>query len=190
MMIEMGRKARAAAGALRKADAAARTAAIRAIAAQIRARADAILAANAGDVVRATRLVDRLRLDPARLEAIAAGVDQIAALPDPVGVEMARWQRPLHSFAYRYCQNRADAEDLVAQTFVRLYQQRLRLRPDTRLSAWLFTTLTHLHSFQTRVYGYAAILTDDYPPIGLEKAKPAGTAAVPATPPPPPAPTV
>lgn len=54
-----------------------------------------------------------------------------------------RWQRPLHSFAYRYCQNRADAEDLVAQTFVRLYQQHQRLRPDTKLSAWLFTTLTN-----------------------------------------------
>jgi len=57
---------------------------------------------------------------------------------------IARWQRPLHSFAYRYCQNRADAEELVAQTFVRLYQQRLRLRPDTKVSAWLFTTLTNL----------------------------------------------
>ena len=57
---------------------------------------------------------------------------------------IARWQRPLHSFAYRYCQNRADAEDLVAQTFVRLYQQRERLKPDTKLSAWLFTTLTNL----------------------------------------------
>ncbi len=56
---------------------------------------------------------------------------------------IARWQRPLHSFAYRYCQNRADAEDLVAQTFVRLYQQRQRLRPDTKVSAWLFTTLTN-----------------------------------------------
>ncbi len=56
---------------------------------------------------------------------------------------IARWQRPLHSFAYRYCQNQADAEDLVAQTFVKLYQQRLRLRADTRLSAWLFTTLTN-----------------------------------------------
>lgn len=56
---------------------------------------------------------------------------------------IARWQRPLHSFAYRYCQNQADAEDLVAQTFVRLYQQRLRLRPDTKVSAWLFTTLTN-----------------------------------------------
>ena len=55
-----------------------------------------------------------------------------------------RWQRPLHSFAYRYCQNQADADDLVAQTFVKLYQQRDRLRADTRLSAWLFTTLTNL----------------------------------------------
>ena len=57
---------------------------------------------------------------------------------------IARWQRPLLGFAYRYCQNRADAEDLVAQAFARLYQQRLRLRPDTKLSAWLFTTLTNL----------------------------------------------
>jgi glutamate-5-semialdehyde dehydrogenase len=94
MMLEMGRKARAAAETLRKAGAETRTAAIAAIAAQIRVRADHILAANAGDVAKATRLVDRLRLDPARLEAIAAGVEQIAALPDPVGVEMARWRRP------------------------------------------------------------------------------------------------
>ena len=94
MMLEMGRKARAAAGVLRNADAATRTAAIAAIAAQIRARRDAILAANEGDVGKATRLVDRLRLDPARLEAIAAGVALIAALPDPVGAEEARWQRP------------------------------------------------------------------------------------------------
>jgi RNA polymerase sigma-70 factor (ECF subfamily) len=57
---------------------------------------------------------------------------------------IARWQRPLHGFAYRYVQNYADACDLVAETFVRLYQQRLRLRHDTRLSAWLFTTLTNL----------------------------------------------
>lgn len=55
-----------------------------------------------------------------------------------------RWQRPLHAFAYRYCQNQADADDLVAQVFVKLYQQRARLKPDTRLSAWLFTTLANL----------------------------------------------
>ena len=94
MMLAMGRKARAATEVLRNADAATRTAAIRAIAAQLRARAGAILAANEGDVARATRLVDRLRLDPARLEAIAAGVEHIAGLPDPVGAEMARWQMP------------------------------------------------------------------------------------------------
>ena len=55
-----------------------------------------------------------------------------------------RWQRPLLNFAYRYVQNNTDAHDLVAETFVRLYQQRERLRPDTKLSAWLFTTLSNL----------------------------------------------
>jgi glutamate-5-semialdehyde dehydrogenase len=94
MMEEMGRKARAAANVLRGADAGTRSAAIRAVAGQIRARAGSILAANVGDVAKATRLVDRLRLDEARLEAIAAAVEQIAALPDPLGEEMARWTRP------------------------------------------------------------------------------------------------
>jgi glutamate-5-semialdehyde dehydrogenase len=93
-MHEMGRKARVAAETLRKADAATRTAAIAAIAAQLRARRADILAANRDDVSKATRLVDRLRLDPDRLEAIATGVAQIAALPDPVGTEISRWQRP------------------------------------------------------------------------------------------------
>ena len=57
---------------------------------------------------------------------------------------IARWQRPLLSFAYRYVQNTADAQDVVAETFVRLYHGRGRLRPDTNLPAWLFTTLTNL----------------------------------------------
>lgn len=57
---------------------------------------------------------------------------------------IARWQRPLLGFAYRYLQNATDAEDLVAATFVRLYQRREGLRPDTNLPAWLFTTLTNL----------------------------------------------
>jgi RNA polymerase sigma-70 factor (ECF subfamily) len=57
---------------------------------------------------------------------------------------ISRWQRPLIGFAYRYLQNSADAQDLVAETFVRLYQRRNRLRPDTNLSAWLFTALTNL----------------------------------------------
>ncbi len=57
---------------------------------------------------------------------------------------MARWERPLFAFAWRYVQNTTDAHDLVAEAFVRLHQQRERLRPDTKLSAWLFTTLSNL----------------------------------------------
>jgi RNA polymerase sigma-70 factor (ECF subfamily) len=57
---------------------------------------------------------------------------------------IARWQRPLMGFAYRYVQSTADAQDMVAETFVRLYQGRDRLRPDTNLPAWLFTTLANL----------------------------------------------
>jgi RNA polymerase sigma-70 factor (ECF subfamily) len=57
---------------------------------------------------------------------------------------IARWERPLLGFAHRYLQNHADAEDLVAEAFVRLYRQRERLRDDTKLSAWLFTTLSNL----------------------------------------------
>jgi RNA polymerase sigma-70 factor (ECF subfamily) len=57
---------------------------------------------------------------------------------------ITRWERPLLGFAHRYLQNHADAEDMVAETFVRLYRQRERLRTDTKLSAWLFTTLVNL----------------------------------------------
>ncbi|MBV9883152.1 MAG: glutamate-5-semialdehyde dehydrogenase [Sphingomonadaceae bacterium] len=94
MIEEMGPRARAAARVLRGAGAEQRSAAIRAIAGRLRARAGAILAANADDVAKATRLVDRLRLDETRLEAIAAAVEAIAGLPDPLGAEIARWQRP------------------------------------------------------------------------------------------------
>jgi RNA polymerase sigma-70 factor, ECF subfamily len=54
------------------------------------------------------------------------------------------WKHPLYRFAYRYVQNSTDAHDLVAETFVKLYQRRMGLRPDTNLSAWLFTALTNL----------------------------------------------
>lgn len=76
--------------------------------------------------------------DPACLQALQQGQDE--ALHQLI----TRWQRPLFAFAWRYVQNQTDAHDLVAETFVRLHQQRLRLRPDTRLAAWLFTTLANL----------------------------------------------
>lgn len=58
------------------------------------------------------------------------------------------------------------------------------------LPEWLFSVLAHLHSLDARVYGYAAILTDDYPPIGSERAKAAPAAAAAPPPPPPAAPAV
>jgi glutamate-5-semialdehyde dehydrogenase len=93
-MEAMGKAAREAAHALRNSSADTRTAAIQAMARQIRAHAPQILAANAADTARATSLVDRLRLDEARLEAMARSIEEVAALPDPVGAEMDRWQRP------------------------------------------------------------------------------------------------
>ena len=72
-------------------DAATKAAALRAAAASLRGAEGAILAANARDMAAATAaglsaaLLDRLRLDPVRLAAMAAAVDQIAVLPDPVG---------------------------------------------------------------------------------------------------------
>jgi len=56
---------------------------------------------------------------------------------------MARWEQRLFAFAWRYLRNAADAREVVIEVFVRLYQQRARLRPDTNLSAWLFTTLAN-----------------------------------------------
>ena len=60
----------------------------------IRVRADEILAANADDVAVATAMIDRLMLNDERVEAIAGALEQIAALPDPVGQVIARWQQP------------------------------------------------------------------------------------------------
>ena len=61
-----------------------------------------------------------------------------------------RWQRPLFAFAWRYVHNSADAEDLVVAAFVRLHEARARLRADTNLAAWLFTTLANLCHNQHR----------------------------------------
>lgn len=99
-MQTMGDRARAAAQAVRLAPAGVRSAALTAMARAIRARAPDILAANARDIDRGRRtgmaeaLIDRLALTPARVEAMAAAVDEIAAFPDPLGVETARWTRP------------------------------------------------------------------------------------------------
>jgi len=90
----MGGAARAAADLLRTAPAEQRSEAIRAMAAHIRARSTEILAANAEDMAAATSMLDRLMLNAERLEAMATALEDIAALPDPVGRVMSEWTRP------------------------------------------------------------------------------------------------
>lgn len=99
-MLAMGAKAREGAKALRLASPEQRTAAIIAMAGAIRAAAPQILAANAEDLAQARAnglteaMLDRLVLNAARLEGVAAGVEAVAQIPDPVGREMDRWTRP------------------------------------------------------------------------------------------------
>ena len=99
-MAGIGHRAREAAAALALVSAEAKVAALQAAAVAVRSRANEILAANAEDVAEARHagigaaLVDRLALDPKRLEGVAKGLEDIAALPDPVGRVLAQWTRP------------------------------------------------------------------------------------------------
>jgi glutamate-5-semialdehyde dehydrogenase len=97
---ELGVAARAAARELARASAEAKNHALAAMAAEIRAQARDILDANARDVASARRtdhdaaFIDRLTLTPALVEQMAEGVEQVAALPDPVGEISERVTRP------------------------------------------------------------------------------------------------
>ena len=99
-MRALGDHARSAAREVREAPAGTRTSALQAMSLQLRAAAADVLAANAREVAAVqakgveASFVDRLRLDDTRLEAIARGVDAIAALPDQIGQTMAEWTRP------------------------------------------------------------------------------------------------
>jgi glutamate-5-semialdehyde dehydrogenase len=95
---ELSGAARAASRPLARAGAERRTEALRAIAAALRARAPAILAANAEDLAAAGALDaamrDRLALDQGRLDKIAAAVDEVAQMADPIGQVVRAWTRP------------------------------------------------------------------------------------------------
>ncbi|MBM3565711.1 MAG: glutamate-5-semialdehyde dehydrogenase [Alphaproteobacteria bacterium] len=100
MMDEIGAAARAAAAILAETPAGAKNAALKAAARALLADKDAILAANARDMDVAcaqglsAAMLDRLALTEDRLKAIAKGLDEIAALADPVGTVIADWTRP------------------------------------------------------------------------------------------------
>ena len=97
---ELGGRARAAVRRLSASNPDQRNRALQAAAAAVRDSAESILEANQSDMSAAeglglpSAMLDRLRLDPARLESMAAGLESVAELPDPVGRILADWTRP------------------------------------------------------------------------------------------------
>jgi glutamate-5-semialdehyde dehydrogenase len=99
-MLAIGERARTAARVMREASDADKTEALRQAAKTIRRRSGEILAANAEDIKAAKAggmapaMLDRLALNPVRIEAIAKAVEDVAGQADPNGRELARWTRP------------------------------------------------------------------------------------------------
>jgi glutamate-5-semialdehyde dehydrogenase len=94
---DAGHRARAASAILATTPDAQRAAGLHAAAARLRAQSPAILAANEADLAAhqgTPAFRDRLALTPARVEAMADGLDGIAALPDPLARTLADWTRP------------------------------------------------------------------------------------------------
>ena len=99
-MADLGDRAREAAAELALADAKVKAQALQAAAAAIRDQTPVIQEANALDMAAGREkgltaaLLDRLELTPERIEAMAKGLEDIAAFPDPVGKVLAEWERP------------------------------------------------------------------------------------------------
>ena len=100
IMAAIGRAARAAALALSVASSDQKSRALKAAAASLRARRHKILAANDRDMREATgkslspAMLDRLKLDEQRVEAMARGIEEVERLADPIGTVLAEWSRP------------------------------------------------------------------------------------------------
>jgi glutamate-5-semialdehyde dehydrogenase len=100
LMDRLGRTAVEASKALALASPEAKIAALQAAAQEIRAQRAAILAANQIDMQQAKErgltaaMLDRLALDDKRIEDMARGVEEVAALQDPIGTVIAEWTRP------------------------------------------------------------------------------------------------
>lgn len=99
-MTSLGKAARAAAVEMARTSGDARNAALVAAAAALRARSAHIIEANARDMASAEErglsgaMLDRLLLDDERVEAMAAGIETIIGLHDPVGRVLEEWERP------------------------------------------------------------------------------------------------
>ncbi|WP_316861964.1 glutamate-5-semialdehyde dehydrogenase [uncultured Cohaesibacter sp.] len=100
IMKALGEKARLASRLLATAQTVQKNLALKEAAKSLRSQSPSILEANTRDIAKgeadgmSKAFLDRLTLNEARIEAIAAGLEAIAALPDPVGKIMSRWERP------------------------------------------------------------------------------------------------
>ncbi|MEP6975161.1 MAG: gamma-glutamyl-phosphate reductase, partial [Spartobacteria bacterium] len=99
-ILDFGRRARQAARALSRLSTAQKNAALLAMADEIVAQTATILTANEKDLTQAQSnqlapaMVERLTLDAPRVEKMADGIRQVAALPDPVGEVIRAWTQP------------------------------------------------------------------------------------------------
>ena len=99
-MLELGKNARKAFKVLALAPTRQKNAALLAMAKSVRASSAKIIAANKAEIIAAKAkdlkesFIDRLTLTPARVEAMAKGLEEIATLPDPVGAILSEWTRP------------------------------------------------------------------------------------------------
>ena len=99
-VLDFGKRARVAARALARTSTERKNTALLAMADQLRARHGAILRANGKDVEKATTdqlslpIIDRLRLNEERIQRMADGIREVAALEDPAGKVIAEWTRP------------------------------------------------------------------------------------------------
>ncbi len=108
LMQTIGRAARLAAQQLSFASTEQKNRALLAAASALRQSRRKILAANDADLREsaaelAAALLDRLRLDDARVESMASGLNEIAAARDPIGARLAEWSRPNGLLIQRIC---------------------------------------------------------------------------------------
>lgn len=98
--------------------------------------------------------------DKRLMAALAAGEDVA------LNRIMQRWQRAVRAFVLRYLPNEADADDLVQETFVRVYKHRTRYEPKSLFSTWLFTIAVNLCRNHAEKMGRRATESLDAPPRG------------------------
>ncbi|WP_291424599.1 glutamate-5-semialdehyde dehydrogenase [Deinococcus sp.] len=164
---EMGLRAKSAARVLRSLPTAQKAAALRAIAAELRARQDNILAANARDVAAAeagglpAHMVDRLRLSAGSLEAIASDVGAVAGLPDPVGEQTEEKMLPS---GIRVSQRRVPLGVLGV-----IYESRPNVTVDTAVLALMSGNAVILRGGKETVNSNAALENAIQAALGAQK---------------------